>query len=203
MTGFLFLEDNGHENFTSVLTRRFARQIMPQVPLTLITWPTGSGQPGALTEYERFVERFQTHEETTFGPPPDLLVVCVDAEGDGWSRVRDQIADCAEDTGWAQYTVAAVPDPCVEQWYLRDVQALRRIFHGARIDVAPAFDTCAQCKKALADIAAASGEPAPLGGIEHGEQLASEMDLDQAVLDDRAMQAFRNQLREALRARLP
>ena len=96
--------------------------------------------------------------------------------------------------------LTAEPDPHIEAWYLADARYVQELLRSSERPATPR----ARCKKdeyknQLRAIVQSSGDPAPLGGVEYGQEIAEGMDLYQAGRDVRSFGQFVDEARALLR----
>jgi len=116
----LFCEDAGHEAFARALIRRLAvERSLPRPTVTARSARGGHGR--ALSELDLW------QRSLARGAAPstaDLLVVMIDANGEGWGAQRRSVAEHLQPDLFRE-TVIGCPDPHVEAWCAADRVALK------------------------------------------------------------------------------
>lgn len=117
----LFGEDAGHEAFVRALLTRLANEAAVPRP-DVVARSARGGHGRAVHELELWQRTLRRG-----GLSPDLLVVAIDANGEGWTNQRRSI-EALVDRALFGEVVIACPDPHVEAWIAADEGAFRRAF---------------------------------------------------------------------------
>jgi len=167
----LFVEDLAHERFVTALVERIAEEEGVDVVVKVGNATGGHGK--AITELQTFQKSL-----ASIGGTPDLLVACIDGNCTGWSQSRDDVTACI-DTSSVPRSVALVPDPHVERWFMADPDALQDAM-GLSVNV-PA-EKCERnyYKELWLNALRAAGEIVVLGGAEFADKVVQTMDLYRA-----------------------
>lgn len=124
----LFCEDAGHEAFVRALLLELARK--QEVPRPEVRTRSARGGHGrAITELQLWQRSLRAGESGS-----DLLVVAIDANGEGWAEQRRNVLGVVDNSLFAGVVVVC-PDPHIEAWIAADEGAFRRAF--GRDSVAP------------------------------------------------------------------
>lgn len=186
----LFVEDVAQENLVRGLLLRLAD--LEGAALDVLVLNAEGGEGRVLTSLKRYLADLRRSVVAT-----DLLVVAIDANKVGASTRRAMIVNLV---GELLPVAVATPSPYVESWYLADPAALSRALgHPASVPSAPRRsrrDLKAVLREA---VTSAIGQRPPLGGAEHGEPLAAELDLDLAGREEPELASFCDDVRSALR----
>lgn len=116
----LFCEDAGHEAFARAMVQRLAREVGAARPRIQARSVRG-GHGRAIAE----LKAWQKLAKTLPGRP-DLLLVLIDANGDG-PATQLAAVEAVIDTAVFPTWVIGCPDPHVEAWCAADPDALRRL----------------------------------------------------------------------------
>lgn len=117
----LFCEDTGHEAFARALLARLARDV--GVPNPTVNARSARGGHGRVLQELKLWQRTLRRG----GTGSDLLLVMVDANGEGWLAQRRNVAQALA-PGLFPATVIACPDPHVEAWIAADPAAFGLCF---------------------------------------------------------------------------
>lgn len=119
----LFCEDRGHEQFARAMIRRLAHQV--EIPAPDVRAPSARGGHGRALDELRLWQRVARPSHG------DLLVVLIDANGEGWHAQRSRIEGAVE-LARRDGLVVGCPDPHVEAWIAADLDAVHRVL-GVRL----------------------------------------------------------------------
>lgn len=189
-----FLEDNAHAKFVPVLFRRLA----DEAGVDLIE--KDYGPMGGAGPTIKSIRQMLVDIESDSELQPDALVVGIDADCSQRGERSRQVRDASKFEHYGGMLVVAEPEPHIESWYLADPTCIQRLL---RIpDIPPAPDT--RCRKQdyknqLRSTVRSSGRPAPLGGVEYGQEIASTMNLYRAGRNVPSLRRFVRDARECLR----
>jgi hypothetical protein len=185
----LFAEDAAHEAFLRPLLDRIAREegkvVRPRVRSAV------GGHGRAVSEYKLFQRLLQGQ------PPPDIVLVCIDANCQRPAQARRTIEDATEAL-IREHLVVACPDPHIERWYMADEGCFAHVV-GAAPRIRRRKCDRDYYKTAMAKAIRQAGQPAALGGIEFASEIVVEMDLFRAGSNDRSLKMFVDSLRSKLR----
>lgn len=191
-----FLEDALQESFLQALVARVAGELSlsPDAVISDVRNAT-HGKGTVMTGLRRFVRDVQRQRERA----PDILIVAVDSNCQGFVEKRREIETIAQRAGYARPLVCAVPDPHIERWYLEDAIALQQVLRSQVIPQPPPYK-CERdrYKQALRQVITDAGRIPLLGGAEYGEEIAHCLDLYMVGKADGAFKHFVDSLKEAL-----
>jgi hypothetical protein len=189
----LFCEDRGHEQFVAPLVRRLAREEGIRAQVT--TGNAAGGHGRALTEFRGFQKAVQRELRER----PDLLVLIIDANCQGWHPVEKEVKRAIAE-GVFPHSVVGCPDPHIERWYFADPQGFHQV-----VGVSPPQeqDKCERdfYKKLLSATLTKANVEVLTGPEELAPDLAEKMDLYRAGKSQPSLGAFVKALRAALIAR--
>ena len=182
----LFMEDIAHEQFVTSLVQRIATEVGVQVKLNVRN-ATG-GIPRMRGQISRFL---RDHKQALIGSTIfDILIIVQDADRYSESEIRNEMRRQIDRADYQGVTIIAVPEPCIEAWYLADrnyLQALTGLSEIRRKD---------DYKHYMAQIF----QNSPLGGgIEYANEIAENMDLYQASRNVSSLGHFIDEVRSELR----
>jgi hypothetical protein len=189
----LFCEDIAHEEFISSLVLRIAREEGVRIDLRVRSGRGGQGR----AEHELLL--FQTVVLGGKVVSPDLVVVAIDANCRGFDSARKAIMQKLK-PDLASRTTLACPDPHIECWYVCDPVTFKDVV-GSQPRIGNLKCERGYYKSVLRDAVRDSGLPATLGGVEFAHELVEAMDLYRAGRSNRALKAFVDDFRNALRTR--
>ena len=178
----LFAEDHAHQAFLRALIERIALEERRQVRIS---------DRAALGGHGRVYEELRVYQQTRAlfrSQPPDLLVVAIDANCQGYAQVRDRVLGEVGDQ-LRERVVAACPDPHIERWFLADLPSFHTV-----VGVTPAVQQ-GKCerdyyKQTLAQAVVRAGHPPMLGGLEFASEIVTAMDLYRAGRTDASLRHF-------------
>lgn len=187
----VWCEDRGHESVIKALVRRMANEL--DVPARIET-KNGSGGAGrAITEFKTWQRAVQ---KGSLGGVPDVLVLVVDANGDGFTARRKEVERVVAQELFP-HVVIGCPDPHVEAWLLLDGDAFESVTGKPPVARRPRKGE--DHKSLFHASVSASGVPVLTGPMELAPDVVAAMDLDKSAKEDRALSAFLSELRAALR----
>ena len=193
-----FLEDALQEKFLPALVKHVAVERLSLSPDMLknpdVRNATG-GKGVVMTELRKFLRDVQRGGEQA----PDILVVAVDGNCQGFAEKRKEIEAMAQRASYSRPLVCAVPDPHIERWYLGDVMALRKVLKSQVTLQLPSYK-CERgyYKRILYQAIADADEHPLLGGASYGEEIAQCLNLYTVEKADTAFKHFVSSLRQAL-----
>ncbi len=187
----LFAEDHAHESLIGALVKRIAQE--EDVQATCRTRSARGGHPRAIKEF-RLYQEFM--DSTPWAPTPDLIVVAIDTNCEGFVQKRSEIQNATQQN-YRHKVVPACPDPHVERWFLADPASFQAVV-GARPSLSSEKCQRDHYKNLLRTTIRNGGHPHTLGGIEFAAELVVEMDLYRAGKTDSSLKAFIDDFRAAL-----
>lgn len=189
----LFFEDEGHRTLLASLCERIARE--EGLEVQIVERNAAGGQGRAISELKQYSTDLRRAEDEYI----DILVVAIDGNCTG-PGVRARLINKALSQHPAGEIVLAIPDPHVERWYLADPGAIGRAL-GVSGSVAPPDQKCDKnrYKTLLNQAFAELGELPAAGGIEYGDRIAEEIDLNRVRQTDQQLTDFIDNLRRSLR----
>jgi hypothetical protein len=178
---YCFVEDDGHRIIVGRILRRLAERENVAPAIRFLN--AYGGRSRVLSAIKL------AFEDIAKGvlERPDVLVIAIDGNCSGPAEVKKRIEDIE---GFEGFNVAlAIPDPHVERWLL--------IGSGC----APPDQKCekSRYKSALSNAVRAAGVNPLLGGLEHGETIIDNLDLERALTSDQSLGAFISSMRGALK----
>jgi Domain of unknown function (DUF4276) len=185
----LFVEDFGHEEFITAWLDRFSRET--RVHVEIRRYSVRGGHARAIQELGRFVQDVREAHEAW----PDLLVVAIDANCQGYARCRTEI-----ETAMGQLSfqvVLAIPDPHIERWILLDSAAFKAVF-GKGCEPPDRKCDRDRYKRLLAQAVSQAGVTPLIGGLEHARDIVDSMDLSRMTHKggDKALNRFLQELQK-------
>ncbi len=190
-----FLEHIGQERFLVALVERVARETgLPPDQVNHEVRNATGGRGKAMDELRRFLRDVRREREQPF----TLLVVAIDGDCQGYSKLRKGVQTLVKRSGYPGSVVCAVPDPHIERWYLEDTRALQQVLKSQVTPQPPPYK-CERdrYKQALGQVIADAGVPVLLDGAEYGEEIAHRLDFYAVGKADAAFKHFVDGLREA------
>ncbi len=164
----LFVEDFAHEEFMTAWVQRFSRETGVLVELHPYSVRGGHGR--AIQELGQFVQDVHEAGEAW----PDLLVVALDADSQGYNQRRGEIETVIGELSFR--VVLAVPDPHIERWLLLDSAAFKSVLRKGCEAPDRKCDRD-RYKKLLAQAVSQTGVAPSIGGIEHARDIVEAMDV--------------------------
>lgn len=187
----LFGEDNGHELAGRAVLRHIERELGIRCFVRVASSTGGYGR--ALTELAGFVRHIRTLRD----PLPDVLVVLIDANSEGWGprlrNVREILSGCV-----VPHRAIGVPVPHVERWCFADPVAFERVVGSIPYDVVHSNVT-ADWKLLLRQAVVESGRAVISSPMEFAPDIFAEMDLRRAGQRDESLGKFVDELRASCR----
>jgi hypothetical protein len=184
----VFAEDAGHARFLEALIPVVATA--EQAEVRLITRSARGGHGRVLSELEL---HFRLQEESG-----DVLVVAIDANCNGWNKVKTEI-EARIPAGRYVGAAIACPDPHIERWYMADPVGLKDGPLEVTVRVEKRKCERNRYKIILEDGLRAAGHPVRLGGIEFAPEIVAGMDLYRACSNEPSLRNFIDSLKRALR----
>jgi hypothetical protein len=185
----LFAEDRAHEQFLPGLIERLVRERGHESHIRVVS--ARGGHPRVAKE----LETYQKVLEKT-GGAPDLLVVGIDANCQGFQRAKKLYQDRLSHQLQAIAVIAA-PDPHIERWYMIDGVRFEKVV-GIRPKLPKKKCDRDKYKIALEDAVRDAGHVPTLGGVEFGPDIARVLSFYHAGKSDTAFSNFVDELREKL-----
>jgi hypothetical protein len=191
-----FLEDTGHKALIVPLVRRLAVEIGVGVRPDVRRSTGGAG--AVLKELQTYLR------DLAKGRPSghSLVVVGIDANCKGFNAKRREVADRLS-VAPVPHSVACIPDPHVEKWYLLDPVAVDKV--GGKMPGSLDLDRCGKREKQFYKdtlrraFLSEDGSPGIVTEADIGEPLAQEMDIDRCCDRDAAFKAFIEDTRAVLK----
>ena len=117
----LFVEDQAHQDFLTVLTDRFAEEY--NVKINIKAYSVRGGHGRVIKELRQYQQNLQRNRENL----PDLIIVGTDGNCRKPSE-REREINLAISEDFAHLVISAIPDPHIERWLLLDSAAFRIVF---------------------------------------------------------------------------
>jgi len=195
----LFAEDSAQEAFLRAMVTRISLEEKLSVRPRPRTARGGHGK--VLAELDLYMEILERSASPVGDPPPDLLVVTIDANCKKAAAARSDVLNHIMDA-YRHITVVACPDPHVERWYMADPVSFQQV-----VGRQPVLGR-RKCKRnyyknKLAAVITDAGYPPTLSGTEFALKLVMQMDLYRAGKNEPSLGAFVEDLRTALRRLAP
>lgn len=181
----LLVEDDALENTIRPIVRRYLDA--NGLTKTGLKPRVERGYPNVLAELRRLAGQ----EIVEF----EAVIVGVDANCQGVNSRVLQLDEAA--SGLACSIVRAVADPHVERWLLLDQQAFRTVL-GVGCSAPDQKCEKARYKNLLRNAVSNAGLQPLLGGIEHAEAIASNIDVDRVARNNADFRRFMADLRSVL-----
>jgi hypothetical protein len=164
-----FVEDDGHEKFLAPMVQRFANQYGILVKIKIGNSTGGRGK--VISELKRYIRDLERGKESL----PDLLIVAIDGNNEGYSIRKKEIDDATKNFSGA--TIYAIPEPHVERWLLLDSKAFKNVLGKGCNAPDRKFDRD-RYKRLLLEAVRNTDRIPILGGMEYAEELVNAMDLE-------------------------
>jgi hypothetical protein len=188
----VWCEDRGHESVITALVRR----VVLELDMGSVRMETKNGAGGASRAIAEFKVWQRAVQKGSLGGVPDVLVLVVDANGDGFVARRTELLLVVA-PGVFPHVVIACPDPHVEAWLVLDGEAFESVTGKRPVARRP---RAGEDYKALFRASVvASGVPVLTGPMELAPDIVAAMDLDRSAMEDRSLGGFLADLRGALR----
>jgi len=171
----LFVEDEAHETFVSVLVQRLADESNTDVRIAGRSVRGGHGR--VITEFQKYLRNIHREREGL----PDLLIVATDANCKGYPERRKEIDE--KNKKLKGITVCAIPDPHIERWLLIDSSAFKKVL-GKGCKSPDQKCSRDRYKKLLLEAIQHSGIIPLVKGIEHAREIVNAMDFKRAARMD-------------------
>lgn len=164
----LFLEDFAQEQYIQAIARRIAGNRGCECVFRVFN--SRGGRPAVQRELKLF---FRTQASSE--PTPDFLIIGNDGNCNGFVERRNEL-DKYVPSEWRDRTIWAIPDPHIEAWLFRDIEAFHRAVGSCN---APPIRKCDKnfYKNFLRDNTIKARGSALLGGIENVNEIAVNQDL--------------------------
>lgn len=189
----LYCEDSGHELFARALLSRLAAELGMRVAVQAMSSRGGHGR--ALTEFKVWQNAMPRGGSVL--TIPDLLVLVIDANCQGWSECRRQLSDAVDEQLFPEHVIGC-PDPHVERWCFADPKAIQSVL-GSPCPKDPAKCERAKYKQLLRDTIQGSGQPILTTEMEVAPDLVEAMDLFAAGKNQASLKHFVDDTRNALK----
>lgn len=189
----LYCEDPGHEQLTRALLSRLARE--EGVSLLLQTRNALGGHGRAVSEFQLWQ---RAASKISGESPPDLLVLVIDANCQGWNQARSALVDAIDTSLFPRFSVGC-PDPHVERWCFADAQAYREVI-GASPPKDPGKCERELYKKLLRQSILDAGHVILTDPMELAPELVGAMNLFRAGKKQSSLKHFIDELRGAIRS---
>lgn len=183
----LFGEDDAHRKIIDALVRRLASEQGVDVQLH---WRSAVGG------YSRVVAEFKAYQRELRCyriRRVDAIVVATDANCKGNER-REEFRGLAGGVN----LVLAIPNPHIERWLLLDSGAFKKVLGKGCSAPDQKCDRDLYKQRYAQSVHAAGLEPL-FGGMEHAQNIVSEMNLTRAAGKDKSLRHFVRDLRAVLR----
>ena len=187
----LFCEDYGHESFSRTMVTRLAREEGKEVNIIVRSGRGGEGR--ALTE----LKTYQLAAPHMGYSRPDLLVVVIDGNCEGWNKAKSTIQQAVDTSLFPQHVVGC-PDPHVERWCLADPIGFRQVVGGAPADD-PGKCERSYYKTLLRQSIESAGQSILVDPMDFAPEFVEQMDLYKAGKRQPSLRNFVEALRAALR----
>jgi hypothetical protein len=187
----VYCEDVGHESLVRALLERLGRQEGVSLELRVQSGRGGKGK--ALREFEVW----QRQRRRGAGHSPDLLVVVIDANCQGWNAVHSAV-ESKIDLALHPAVVVGCPDPHLERWLMADPVAFERVV-GKKPRRDPGKCDRAAYKRLLEASLSDAGAAVLTGPMEYAPELIAAMDLFAAGKRRPELRQFAEALTSALR----
>ncbi|NQU05338.1 MAG: hypothetical protein HQ568_04530 [Calditrichaeota bacterium] len=202
-----FLEDRGHSEFITALTKKIISEVFDGVEVAIID-DVRSANPIKSHEsietirttknvggYKNFLKDLRKSDSFDF----NAFVIVMDGNCNGVNkRVKELSKHVKSDDRFYDMVVYGVPDPHIEKWYVMDVNAFKS---GVGLDSAPVLppEKCERnyYKKFLTTkISDGLGSVPSLGGAEYAEDIVNNIDsIHRFAQLDKGCNKFINDLR--------
>ena len=182
----LFAEDFGHESFISALIKAVSHSMDECVEVESLSVRGGHGT--VISEFKQYLRDLERGARKM----PSFLVVATDANCQKYSQRERQIIEASEK--FSHLVVPAVADPHIERWLLVDSPAFKQALgKGCQ----PPDQKCGhrRYKQLLIQAVREAGVTPLLGGMEHAEEIANNLDLTRAQHIDKSLGTFVKNLR--------
>ena len=185
----VFCEDSGHERLTRTLVERLAEEQSVSLDVNVRSGRGGKGK--AISE----LRAFQAQARVNGGS--DLLVVMIDANGDGWARKRAEIEEEVAADVFAYHAIGC-PDPHVEKWLFADAAAYSSVV-GLPPPALPSKEGKDVYKRLLGQSLDKAGIVVLTGPMEIASEIIAAMNLNQFKPPFNSLSDFVKSIRNALK----
>jgi hypothetical protein len=202
-----FLEDRGHREFITALTRKIISEVFDGFEVEIIDDVRSAnpikarhrGEDKRTAEYVGGYKDYLKDLRKSDSFDYNAFIIVMDGNCNGVSkRVQELSKHVKSDDSFCSIVVYAVPDPHIEKWYVMDVMAFKS---GVGLDSAPELppEKCERnyYKKFLTTIISNGlGSVPSLGGAEYAEDIVNNIDsIYRFAQLDKGCKKFVNDLR--------
>ena len=117
----LFVEDQAHQDFLTILTQRFAEAY--NIKINIKSYSVRGGHGRVIKELRQYQRNLQRNRENL----PDLIIVGTDGNCKK-PPAREREINLVISNDFAHLVISAIPDPHIERWLLLDSAAFRKVF---------------------------------------------------------------------------
>jgi hypothetical protein len=189
----LYCEDSGHEQFTRALLNRVGQDL--SLRLDIRTAVARGGHGAALTEFKLW-QRAVVSGRGIHHEIPDLLVLVIDANSDGWAPMHRELEQSIDRSVFPRHAVGC-PDPHVERWCFADPTAIHKVL-GIAAPADPDKRERQFYKQLLRQTILAAEQPILTSEMEYAPDLVAHMDLFRAGKNQPSLKHFVDEIRGAL-----
>ncbi len=187
----LFVEDQAHQDFLTVLTQRFAGEY--NVKINIKAYSVRGGHGRVIKELRQYQRNLQRNRENL----PHLIIVGTDGNcKKPPEREREINLVISED--FTHLVISAIPDPHIERWLLLDSAAFRKIFGKGCPTPDQKCERDRYKRLLLNAIYEADIDPSSIG-LEYIADLVSEMNLQRMAQTDSSIGRFLGALQRRFR----
>ncbi len=180
-----FGEDAGHELFFRAISRRLTKELgLPALEIRTRSSRGGHGHA---------ISQLRASFKVPIGPPGDLLVVLIDANGDGWAQRRAEIEPEVEASPYPR-SVIGCPEPEIEAWLTADPKALKKSLD---VTLLPAGTGLVDHKARLSLSLREAGIAVLSDVMEIAHEVVPEIDLYRAGKESASLRHFVDGLRDS------
>jgi hypothetical protein len=190
----LYCEDQGHEQFALAVLRRLTRELRIRVDPKVQSGRGGHGR--ALSEFRAW-QRAVSKGGTGLAVP-DLLILLIDGNCQGWSAARRELEEVI-DGGIFARSVVGCPDPHVERWCLADPEGFLTVV-GAPPPPDPGKCERFFYKNLLRRAIRDAGQPILTNEMEYAPDLVRAMDFFRAGKNQPSLRHFVDEVQTALQS---
>ncbi len=127
---------------------------------------------------------------------PDLLVLVIDANCQGWAQMRRELEESIQEGIFPRCAIGC-PDPHIERWCFADPEAVHDVL-GVAAPSDPGKCERHLYKKLLRDTIREAGQPILTTEMEYAPDLVDAMDLFRAGRNQPSLKHFVDEVRSAL-----
>jgi len=186
----LFVEDYGHEEFTTALIERLAHE--EGTPVEIIGRSVRGGHGKVVTEFRTFLRYLEREREGL----PDLLIVATDANCKSYAERKKEIDEI--NIQYKDFTLCAIPEPHIERWLLLDSTAFKSAL-GKGCNAPDKKCSRDRYKKFLLEAMQDAGIVPPLGGMEYARDIVNAMNLQRMEQANASFGKFLKDLQNAFK----